>query len=302
MDRDFFRHHVTGPVVSINTPFLQNGEIDYAGLRRFIDFAIDAGTRTLLFTPGDSLYVVLTDDEIARLTEFTAQAIGRRAMFIAAADCWWTGKAVEFAGYARRVGADAVIAFPPSRGMTVPELVAYYKAVSDHLPVFVLSGSLGAVGLPSALATVKILLDEAPNVVGLKEDYGPEFAREACLLAHEKWAIFAGGQKQTHMGMLPYGCDGYMSVFMTFKPDVAHTYWRAIEGHDLTAAVAVIRDYDMPLFRFLYSAFAAGGDAAQHGMVELAGICGRWRRKPLPDLTDEDMERLQAFLQEKTLL
>ena len=108
--------------------------------------------------------------------------------------------------------------------------------------------------------------------------------------------MFAGGQKQTHMDMLPYGCDGYMSTFMKFKPEIAHTYWAAIEKGDLKEAIAVIEGYDMPLFQFLYTTFPAGGDAAQHGLLELAGICERWRRKPLPDLTDEDMEKLQSFL------
>ena len=42
--------------------------------------------------------------------------------------------------------------------------------------------------------------------------------------------------------------------------------------------------------------FAAGGDAGQHGLLELAGICGRWRRNPLPDLTEADMEQLKSFL------
>ena len=114
--------------------------------------------------------------------------------------------------------------------------------------------------------------------------------------------IFAGGQKQTHMDMLPYGCDGYMSTFIKFKPDVAHAYWSAVEKGDLHSAVDVIARYDMPLFDYLYNTFPAGGDAAQHAVLELAGICGRWRRSPLPDLSDEEMERLKAFLADGDML
>lgn len=296
MDSAYFRQHVTGPVVSINTPFTRDGEIDYAGLRRFVDFAIDAGTGALLFTPGDSLYVALTDDEVAELTRVAAEHIGDRALFIAAGDFWWTGKTLEFGEYARSVGADAYIAVPPIRGTTVAELVEFYTAASQVLPLFILSGSLGAAGVKPALEAVNILLETAPNVVGFKEDFNSAFARPACLAAHERWAIFAGGQKQTHMDMHPYGCDGYMSIYMTYRPEIAHSYWGAIERGDLTAAAAVIRDYDMPLVDHLYSAYPAGGDAAQHALLELAGICGRWRRKPLPDLTDADMETLEEFL------
>lgn len=295
MDRNYFKEQVTGPIVSINTPFLKNGDIDYEGLGNFIDFAIDAGSRSLLFTPGDSLYIVLTDEEVAELTKFAANHIGDRAMFLASADCWWTGKSVEFAQYAREVGADATIVFPPTRGATVRDMVEFFKAVSEQLPVFVLSASLAPLGISSAIEAVKALLEEAPNVVGMKEDYEPQFIRQACLLAHDQWAIFAGGQKQTHMDMVPYGCDGYMSVYMTFKPEISHTYWKAIEEGNLKEAAAVIRDFDMPLFNFTLSEFPASNDAAQHGMLELAGICGRWRRDPLPDLTDKEMEKLREF-------
>ena len=104
------------------------------------------------------------------------------------------------------------------------------------------------------------------------------------------------------MDILPYGCDGYMSLFIHHKPDIAHRYWRAVERNDLAAASGIIRDYDLPLFRFIGSEFAAGGDAAIHGMLELAGIAGRWRRKPLPDLSDADLEKLRAFLAEKAML
>ncbi len=296
MDRAYIRHHVTGPIVSIGTPFTRDGAIDFDGLRRFVDYAIDAGARTVLLTPGDSLYPVLTDKEVADVTRVVAGRIGGRAMFIAAADCWWTGKAIEYARHAREVGATAMIVFPPIRGTTEDELVAYYAAISAELPVFVLSGSLRSLGIDGAVRAVRRLCDEVEGIAGLKEDFSPQFARRACLETHEKWAIFAGGQKQTHMDMHPYGCDGYMSIFMTFRPDVAHAYWKAIEAGDIANAVRIIRDFDMPVFRFLYSEFPAGGDAGLHVLTEIAGICGRWRRSPLPDFSDEEVERVRSFV------
>ena len=159
-----------------------------------------------------------------------------------------------------------------------------------------------SVGVQGALDTVERLLAEVPGVLGFKEDFSPDFARGACAKAHGKWVIFAGGQKQTHMDMLPYGCDGYMSTFIKFKPDVAHAYWSAIEEQKTDAAVDIIARYDMPFFQYSYSTFPAGGDAAQHAVLELAGICGRWRRNPLPDLSDEEMERLKAFLTDGDML
>ena len=55
----------------------------------------------------------------------------------------------------------------------------------------------------------------------------------------------------------------------------------------------------MPVFDLMYSDFDAGGDAAHHAILEMVGLCKRWRRKPLPSFDDEDMERLQTALREK---
>ena len=302
MDRDRIRSHITGPIVSINTPFDADGAIDYEGLARFLDFVIEAGTRTILFTPGDSLYVVLTEKEFADLTDFTAKHINGRALFLAAAHNWWTGKAVEFAAFANQVGADAMLAVPPFRDATKRDFVDYYATLSKEIPVIVLSAGVSVFGVKGALEIIEMLRDEVDGVVGFKEDFCPEFARKACLLVRGKWSVFAGGQKQTHMDMHPYGCDAYMSVFMTFRPEIAHTYWNAIQQNDINAAVEIIRDYDMPVFDLMYSDFDAGGDAAQHAILEMVGLCKRWRRKPLPSFNDEDMERLKTALREKKLL
>tara|TARA_B100000029_G_scaffold516824_2_gene635400 strand:+ start:5609 stop:6517 length:909 start_codon:yes stop_codon:yes gene_type:complete len=302
MEIERFRHHLTGPVASINTPFLKDGQIDFDGLNRFVDFTIESGVGALLFTPGDSLYEMLTAEEVGELTSFTSSIVNKRALFIASAGFWSTKQTVEFAEYASKCGADAVIVAPPDRGMTVDNLVQYYQLVSANLPAFILSAGLVSVGVQGALETVDRLLTEAPGILGFKEDYSSDFARAACAKASEKWVIFAGGQKQTHMDMLPYGCDGYMSTFVKFNPSISNLYWEAIKMGDIKSAAEVIAQYDIPFFQYVYNSFPAGGDAGQHAILELAGICGRWRRDPLPDFSDQDMEQLKAFLNTNNML
>ena len=58
----------------------------------------------------------------------------------------------------------------------------------------------------------------------------------------------------------------------------------------------------MPLFDNMYRSYPAGGDAAQHALLEIAGLCHRWRRKPLPDLSDAEVDDLRGFLQERGIL
>ena len=69
INTDQIRHALTGPFPSLRIPFQRDGQIDYDALRALIDFCIDAGSKTLMLTYGDSLYSLLTDDEIAELRE-----------------------------------------------------------------------------------------------------------------------------------------------------------------------------------------------------------------------------------------
>ena len=301
--RDEIRHHLTGPVASMPTLFQADGAIDYAGMGNLMDFVIGAGTRTILLTHGDSLYSILTDDEIAEVTRKVVEHAAGRAMVVAATGIWWTGKTVEFAGYCREVGADLLMVLPPdwAASCTLRTFVDYFAAVGEHIPLMLITNVFGPRGAGAGLEILEALLDEVPALVAIKDDLCGEFARKMGLLAHERVAIVSGGQKQNHLDALPYECDGYLSTFIKFQPAPTHQYWSAIQAGDLSAAVEVVRKYDVPYFDFT-SALPGGFDAGLHGAMELFGIAGRWRRPPYHSLTDEEMTRLAGFFRDLSLL
>ena len=302
VSRDDTRQALIGPIASVRIPFTRDGEIDYASLRNSIDFDVSAGAKTLLLTYGDSLFSLLTDQEVADITKAVVEHAAGRAMVVAADRQWATPKAAEFAQYARDVGADVVMVLPPSWGgsVTAETLVEHYAAVAVHMPVMVVTGAF--VARPAmGLEVVKRLINDVPNVVAVKDDVCGELARRLCSLVYGNLAVFSGGQKQNHLDVHPYGCDGYLSTFLTFKPHIAHVYWDAIEAGNIPAAVEVIRRYDSPYFDFVFD-LPGGFDAGIHGALELFGIAPRWRRKPYHSLNDAEMERLADFLRRLSLL
>jgi len=298
------RAALSGPWPSIRTLFTREGEIDFDALRRHLDFMIEEAKATaVVLTWGDSLYSLLTDEEIAQVTKAVVRNVDHRALVVAADNAWWTGKTVRFAEYCVDVGADVLMVMPPdwAHSTTVESLVAHYRAVSAKIPVMLVTNYLGKRGEAFGLELIRRLRDEVPGVVAIKDDVAGPFARKLCLLAHDHWALSAGGQKQNHMNMHPYGVGGYLSTFMTFKPKIARRYWDAIQADDLDRARAVIRDYDMPLFDYLIAS-EGSFDAALHGIFELRGFAKRYRRPPYHSLTDEQMDALAEFLKKRDLL
>ena len=201
------RHNLTGPVASIRTPFLQDGQIDQKSLRNYVEFFIEAGSRTLLLTWGDSLYSILTDQEIAEITKIVAEQSAERAMVVAAERNWGTATVVEFSKYAKEVKADVLMITPPDwAGSCTPEtLVQHYAAASRHIPVMLITATFMPRGEAFGLETIKKVRDEVPGVVAIKDDWCGAFGRKMSLLVYDDWAVFSGGQKQNHLDLHSYG-------------------------------------------------------------------------------------------------
>ena len=303
IDREKIRQSLTGPIMSICSPFLPAGDVDFEGLQNIIDFGINAGSKTMLLTAGDSHYVCLSDQEIAQITKITCQQTAGRAMVVAADRYHSTARAIEFAKYAAEHGAEVLMCLPPDWGAscTPQSLADHYHQVSRHIPVMIVTNVFNSRGIEFGLKTLQLTLEQADGVVAIKDDMCGEFGRRMAMLVHDSWAVMSGGEKQNHIAIWPYGCDGYLSTFMSFKPEISHHYWQAIQANDLTAAIQVIKDYEIP-FNDFTETLTGTSDAAMHGALELFGLAKRWRRKPYYSLNDQEMERLADFFKSKSLL
>lgn len=302
-NREKVREALSGPVTSVFTPFHRDGSIDFPGLRNFIDFCIDAGSTAIVLTAGDSRYAILSDEEIAQVTSVSVEHTDGRALVVAADKSWGIQQEVEFAQYAQNVGADVLMVRPPDLVQCSMETyVSYYAAVAEFIPVMVVDNVFRGSPMARSLEVLEVLRDRVPGIVAVKDDVRGELARKMCLLVHDRWAVIAGGQKQTHLNLLPYGCDGYFSTFSKFKPGVAHDYWRAVLADDRARMREIIQVYDMPFFDFVLEQFPVAFVPAMYGTLELYGVFQRWNRPPCYSLNDEEMERLADFFKGKALL
>lgn len=291
------KHYLTGPVMSLRTPFQESGEIDFGAVRRIIDTGIDGGTRTIMLTVGDSHYDCLSDDEISELTRITIEHTARRAMVIVADRYFSTERAVAFARHCRALGADMFMALPPDwAGSCTPgSLAEHYAAVAGELPVMIVTNRFIARGAPFALETLERATDLSTHILAVKDDMGGPFAQDLCMRFSEKVAIVAGGQKRNHLNMVPYGCTGYLSTFSMYNPRFAQSYWKKIEAGDMDGAARLIAEKDAPFFQRIQTV-KGGFDAAMHGMIELYGLGQRHRRKPYYTMADNELADLRSFL------
>lgn len=297
------RARLTGPIPSLKTPFHQDGSVDFKGLRNLIDCNLAHGAKALMLTAGDSHYVALTEKEIAEVTKVTVEHTAGRALVIAADRYYHTTQAIEFARFAKDVGADVLMVMPPDwGGSSTPQSFAeHYWTVAEVMPVMLVSNVFISRGAKFGLETMKLVLEATDNVVAIKDDMCGEFARKMSLLVQDRWAVISGGQKQNHLNNHPYGCDGYLSTFITFQPRLTHTYWAAVTSNNTAEVRRIIRDFDNPFFELVLG-LPGGFNAGIQAMLELKGIAKRWRRKPYHSLSDRELETFAQGLKKLGLL
>jgi 4-hydroxy-tetrahydrodipicolinate synthase len=297
------REMLSGPVPSISTPFLKNGDIDYKTLSSMIHFYIDSEIKTVILTPGDSLYFCLSDAEIAELTRFTAQETSRKIMLIAGDLNASTNFAMKFAEYSKQVGVDLYITMPANwcNSITPETCSDHYVAVAEIMPTMILTCALMPMGDANALKTLEMSMDKSSGIAAIKDDYCGAFSRKMSLLCYERLAIIAGGQKQNHMNILPYGVDGYLSMYARFKPEIAWKYWDAITRKDIPAAVNIISKYDLSFIDKIRS-FEGGFDVGIRAAMEVFGISKCWRRKPFRSADDKDIGVMREFFEQLQLI
>lgn len=285
---------ISCPVPSISTPFLENGDIDWAGVDRIVDFEIENGAKSLLITNGDSLLTILTDREVGELTERVVKTANGRAAVLAGTKQWCSRQLLEFAGFAKEAGADVVLPiFPDWANSTGADHCAdLFRDAGKVMPVMALTNFSNGRGIP--VSVFQTLIDEkTPGFVGVKDDMCGAYGRRLAALLGGNYAFMSGGRAENHLDVAPYGPDGYLSIFMRFKPQLAWGYWNRFVAGDIAGAVRWIMQYEVKFMDFLSTGM--NFDMIIHYFMAKAGLCQKWRRAPYASASDAQAEQLDKL-------
>lgn len=231
---------IVGSIVALVTPMLDDGAVDYDGLRQLIDWHVAEGTDCIgvVGTTGESPTVTVEEHcEIIRVA--VAHAAGR-VPIMAGTGANSTAEAIELTAFAKKVGADCSLQVAPYYNKPSQEgMYRHFKAIAE------------AVDLPHVLYNVPgrtvsdlkpetvLRLAQLPNIVGIKEATG-DIARAAWLIkqAPAGFSIYSGDDG-TAVALMLLGGHGNVSVTANVAPRQMHELcMAAIEG-DVKRARAI---------------------------------------------------------------
>ena len=285
---------ITGSIVALATPMLEDGSVDYPALRKLVDWHIAEGTDCIgvVGTTGESPTVNVEEHhEIIRVS--VEQARGR-VPIMAGCGANSTREAIELAKYAHKIGADCQLQVVPYYNKPTQEgQYQHFKAIAEatgDLPI-VLYNVPGRTVADMAHETV-LRLAEVPGIVGIKEATGN--IERAQWLIRDLPASFSvySGDDPTAVALMLCGGQGNVSVTANVAPKLMHELCVAAVAGDAGRAMEIQRRL-MPLHRHLF--VEANPIPLKWAMARM-GLCGPAIRLPMTPLSAGNRPVVEAAL------
>ena len=291
---------IIGSIVALATPLHDNGKVDFACLRKLVDWHIEQGTACIgvVGTTGESPTV--STEENCEIIRVAVEQANKRVPIMAGCGSNSTEEAINLAKFARSVGADCQLQVVPYYNRPTQEgQYLHFKAIAEaagDLPV-VLYNVPGRSVADMQHDTV-LRLAQLPGIVGIKEATGNlERAQWLIRDVPEHFAVYSGDDG-TAAALMLCGGHGNISVTANLAPrQMANLCKAAIEGNRAEAMAIQLKL--LPLHKALF--VEPNPIPVKWAMAKL-GLCGPALRLPLTPLATQYHSGLIAALASAGLL
>jgi len=290
---------IAGSIVALVTPMHEDGSIDYAALRKLIDWHVAEGTQCIaaVGTTGESPTVTVEEHcEIIRVT--VEQAAGRIAV-MAGTGGNSTAEAIELSRYAAKVGADCTLSVVPYYNKPSQEgLYRHFKAIAEAVDIPMVLYNVPGRTVADLQTETTLRLAQVPGIVGIK-DATADIERGTMLIrsAPSGFSIYSGDDG-TAVALMLLGGHGNVSVTANVAPRAMQDLCVAALAGQAREAAAIQRRL-LPLHRALF--VEPSPSATKWAMARL-GRCGAGLRLPITPLSPAAQAVVEQALRETGLL
>ena len=158
----------------LQTPFHDDGAIDWDSYGRQVEYCLAVGAHGLVTPALASEFFTLSDAERFAVVEYAATAIDGRVPLVVGVQGLTLASALTFANHAAEIGASALMAMPPYlRKAGKNELVKYYRALAGFERPLIIQNAPAPIGTPLSPAELVNLLASEANIQYIKEETIP---------------------------------------------------------------------------------------------------------------------------------
>jgi 4-hydroxy-tetrahydrodipicolinate synthase len=292
-----------GYIPAVTTPFGPDGTLEIDRFGELLEWMVEQGMHGVAVAGTTGEWFSLSLRERCDLFAAATARVRGRITVLAGCSAFTPGESIAYAAAARDCGADGILLTPPP--YVVPngrEVVAYFRAVSDRVPipicVYNWPRGTGVDLSPALLAE----LAEIENVVAIKNSTGDQGAILQTLFSlRDRVRIF--GVPANRLGVLLVehaGADGTIGAGAVLGASHPGFFEHTWAGEIAEALACGARD------RVLFESFWRPDFTPRFGSqfailktaLNLQGLPGGHVRPPVLPLTDAERERVREVLAE----
>lgn len=288
-----------GAGVAIVTPFKDNGDINYEKFAAVIEDQIQNGTDCIVVCGTTGEAACLTEEEHLAAIKFCVEQVNHRIPVMAGTGSNNTKTAIYLSQEAEKVGADALLSVTPYYNKTTQRgLIEHFTDIANSVNIpIVLYSVKSRTGVNIEPETVKTLVNNVPNIVGIKEASGSMAQAEKIKAICPDVELYSGDDEMT-VPMMAIGGIGVISVVSNVAPRYVHDMcMKALNGDFAGAATMQLAELDL-----VDALFSETNPIPVKEAMNLMGMEVGPLRKPLVPMSDKNRENLRRALKDFGIL
>jgi 4-hydroxy-tetrahydrodipicolinate synthase len=286
---------ITGSIVALVTPMHEDGSIDFAALRRLIDWQIEEGTQCIgvVGTTGESPTV--TVEEHCEIIRVAVEHTKGRVPVMAGTGGNSTAEAIDLSRFALKVGADCTLSVVPYYNKPSQEgIYRHFKAIAEAVDIPMVVYNVPSRTVADMQVETALRLAQVPGIVGIKEASG-DIVRAAALIRDlpAGFAIYSGNDDSA-VAMMLLGGHGTVSVTANVAPRAVQALCSAALAGNAREAARL----HLQLLGLHLALFVEPSPAPTKWALERLGRCGARVRLPLLPLGEAGQATVAAALRD----
>jgi 4-hydroxy-tetrahydrodipicolinate synthase len=244
----------TGAGVALITPMYDDGSINYDEMEQIINDQVANGTDAIIICGTTGEASTMSHEEHIETIRACVEMTKKRVPVVAGTGSNCTATAVYLSKEAQKVGADGLLVVSPYYNKATQNGLKKHFieiASSVDLPI-ILYNIQGRTGLNIQPKTIADLVNDVPNIVGVKEASG-DISQIAQIfsLTQGDIDVYSGNDDQI-FPIVAYGGKGVISVLSHVVPRDTHDIVAKFMEGDIEGSRALQLKY-IPLVKALFS-------------------------------------------------
>ncbi|MGM0602421.1 MAG: 4-hydroxy-tetrahydrodipicolinate synthase [Bacillota bacterium] len=284
-----------GTFAVLATPFTENGDINFEGLAKNIEWNIENGIHGVLPLGSTGEFTTMSEEEKKKVAEFVVDKVDGRIPVCIGTSSDSTAGAIENTKHAEKIGADGVLVLPPYYFNPLQEeIIEHFKLINEavNIPVMVYNNP-GVSGVDIQLETVLTIAEE-DNIKYIKESTGDiTRLREIERNQEDKITTFCGCDELALESFF-FGARGWVSVVSNAFPKLSSELFEAAANEKDYEKAKEIYNKLLPFCIELESS----GKLVQvvKYIMDQRGACGGYSRSPKLPLTEAHKAKIDKML------